>query len=106
MHPHERVADLAAGVSFFEHVWDRVKISERLLHFLSVDQQMGAVRPYAHEFFAGDAFALRDLGFVMRENIVSPAAMNIYLFTEQRRRHCAALDVPAGPPGSPGRIPF
>src|SRR5207237_6971492 len=67
---------------------------------------MSAVQPIADKLFAGYAFALRDLGFVMRENIVHAAAVDVDLIAKQRGRHCAALDVPAGPPRSPWRIPF
>ena len=40
---------------------------------------MGAVQPVAHELFAGAAFGLGDLGFVVRENVVYATSMNIEL---------------------------
>src|SRR6266513_5831510 len=67
---------------------------------------MRAVQPVTDEFLSGHAFALRDLRFVMRENIIDAASMNIDLVAEQRRRHRAAFDVPAGPAWSPWRIPL
>ncbi len=63
------------------------------------------MQPVAHKFFPGAAFALRDLRLVMRENIVHAAAVDIDLRSEQRRRHRAALDVPARPARSPRRFP-
>ena len=40
---------------------------------------MRAMQPVTDEFFFGDAFALRDFRFVMRENIIDAAAMDIEL---------------------------
>ena len=37
------------------------------------------MQPVAHELFPAAAFRLRDLRFVMRENVVHPAAMNVEL---------------------------
>src|SRR5437870_9325699 len=67
---------------------------------------MRAMQPIVHELFPGHAFALRDLGFVMREDVVHSAAMNVDLVAEQCSCHRAALDVPARPSWSPRRIPF
>src|SRR5437763_6252186 len=67
---------------------------------------MRAVQPVADEFLSRDAFALRDLRFVMREDVIDTAAVDIDLVTEQCRGHRTALDVPAGPARPPWRIPF
>src|SRR2546430_10140152 len=67
---------------------------------------MRAMQPVTDEFFSGHAFALCDFRFVMREDIIDAAAMDIDLITQQRSRHRAALDVPAGPARSPWRGPF
>src|ERR1700731_3142420 len=67
---------------------------------------MRAMEPHPHEFFAGHAFALRDLRFVMRENVVHATAVDIDLIAEQGSRHRAALDVPARTSRPPWRIPF
>ena len=63
------------------------------------------MQPVAYEFFSGDPFRLRDLGFVMRENVIHAAAMNIDLIAEQRRRHGAAFDVPARTASAPWAFP-
>src|SRR5438132_410901 len=47
---------------------------------------MGAMQPIAHEFLAGHTFALRDLRFVMRENVVHAAAVNVDLIADQPGR--------------------
>ena len=67
---------------------------------------MRAVQPIAHKLLSRDAFALRDLRFVMREDVVDPAAVDIDLVAQQRCGHGAALDVPAGTTRSPRGIPF
>ena len=43
---------------------------------------MRAMQPVTDEFFAGDAFALRDLRFVMRENVIDATAMNVDLIAK------------------------
>src|SRR5207249_9988672 len=67
---------------------------------------MRAMQPVTDEFFSGHAFALCDFRFVMREDIIDAAAMDIDLITQQRSRHRAALRVPAGPAQPPWRGPF
>ena len=82
MHAHQRVTNLPAGVSFFQKIRQRIKIAERFGHLLSVDQQMRAMQPVAHEFFPSDAFALRDLRLVMRENVIHSTAVDVDLIAE------------------------
>src|SRR4051812_44619273 len=66
---------------------------------------MLAVKPVTNEFLPGHAFGLCDLGFVVRENIIDTATMNIDLVAQQRRGHGAALDMPAGPAAPPRTSP-
>src|SRR5882724_7311938 len=106
MHPHQRIPHLASAVSLRQHVSQCVKIPERLRHLLALDHQVRAMEPAAHKLFPRASFRLRDLCFVMRENIVHPAAMNIELIAEQLRRHRAALDMPARPAVAPRTTPF
>src|SRR5437762_13360541 len=67
---------------------------------------MRAMQPVTDEFLSGHALALSNFRLVMRENIIDAAAMDIELITQQRSRHRAALDVPAGPARPPWRGPF
>src|SRR6266404_6516820 len=67
---------------------------------------MRAMQPVVHELFSGHAFALRDLRFVVRKNVVHPAAMDVDLIAQNRSRHRAALDMPAWTARAPWRIPF
>ena len=79
MHTQQRVTELTPGVTFRQHIWHGVKIAQRLRHFLSIHEQMRAVQPVTDEFFFCDAFTLCDFRFVMRENIIDAAAMDIEL---------------------------
>src|SRR5206468_5225204 len=82
MHTQQRVTELAPGITFRQNIRHRVKITQRFGHLLSIDQQMRAVQPVADEFLSRDAFALRDLCFVVRENVIDAAAMDIDLIAE------------------------
>src|SRR5207247_5310825 len=82
MHTQQRVTELASGVTFRQNIRHRVKITQRLRHFLSIDQQMRAVQPVADEFFSSNAFALRNLRFVMWKNVIKAATMNIDFIAE------------------------
>ena len=64
------------------------------------------MQPVPRKFLSRHSLALRDLRFVMREDVVDPAAMHIDLVTQQCCGHGAALDVPSGTTSSPGRIAF
>ena len=59
------------------------------------------MEPVAHKFLARAGFRLRDLGFMMGEDVVDAAAMDIDLWAEEASRHRAALDVPAGATSAP-----
>src|SRR5271165_7064042 len=54
------------------------------------------MKPEARKSFSGERFGLRDLVFVMRENQIFAAGMQIEAFAEFRHRHDGALQVPAG----------
>src|SRR5207244_3621092 len=82
MHTQQRVTELAPGVTFRQNIWHRVKITQRFGHLLSVDQQMRTMQPIADEFFSGHAFALCNLSFVVRKNVIDAAAMDINLIAD------------------------
>ena len=48
------------------------------------------------DWSTGGAAALRNFAFVVREDVVFAAGMDIDLVAEQHACHRAALDVPAG----------
>jgi hypothetical protein len=106
VHPHQRVPHFAPAVSLLQHIAQRIKIPERLRHLLPLHHEVRAMQPVADELLPRASFRLCDLRFVMRKNVVHPAAVNIELLTEKLRRHRAALDVPSRPPWSPRTLPF
>ena len=64
------------------------------------------MQPVAHKLFPGHAFRLRNFRFVMREDVIYSAAMDIDLIAQDRCGHRATLDVPPGTTRPPRRIPF
>src|SRR5947209_16462322 len=64
------------------------------------------MHPHSDKFLSGDALALRDFGFVMREDVIDTAAVKVDLIAEQRSGHRAALNMPTRPAWSPWRLPF
>ena len=54
------------------------------------------MNPIAHKGLSRGALALRDLVFVMRENQVHAAAMNVKGFAQVLHAHGGAFDVPSG----------
>ena len=67
---------------------------------------MRAVQPVTDEFLSRHAFALGDLRFVMRKNVIDATAVDVDLIAQQRHGHRAALDMPTWAALSPRRIPF
>ena len=63
------------------------------------------VNPVANKLFSGRAFALRDLIFVMRENEIDAAGVNVECLAEILHRHRRAFDMPARTAATDGRIP-
>src|SRR5471032_1160334 len=66
---------------------------------------MRAMQPVADKLLSGHTFRLGNLRFVMRENVIHAAAMNIELLAKNLRGHRAALDVPAGTTAAPRTFP-
>src|SRR5262245_59867663 len=64
------------------------------------------VKPEAGEWLGRHSFALRDLVFVMRKNVVDSSAMNVESLAKILHRHGRALQMPARATGAKGRFPF
>src|SRR5690606_29630812 len=94
--------------STLEHISRGVEVSLRLRHLLALDEKEAHVKPKAREMLlAGRAARLRDLAFMMREDQILAAGVDIDdLAPEHRHRHDRALDVPAWITRSPRRIPL
>ena len=80
------------------------EVAERLRHLLAADLDHPAVDPVACERVAG-GLGLRALVLVVREHEVVAAAVEVEALAEESERHRRALDVPAGPPRTPRRVP-
>lgn len=101
----EEVADIAAWKAFGGEVGDGEEVAERFAHLFTFDEEVCAVDPGMDAGFAGlleaGAFALGDFVFVMWEDEVFAAEVEVEAGAEQFHAHGAALDVPAGPAFAP-----
>src|SRR5258708_33402443 len=88
-----------------ENVPQGIEIAERLRHLLPFDEEKLGVQPEARERLSGERLRLRDLVFMVREDQVDAARMNIERLAQILDRHDRALDVPAGAAGSELGIP-
>ena len=102
MHTHQRITNLAPAVILSRS--RRAACKNCRTTWTSSAHPPSDARNAASSarIFSRSRLPLRDLRFVMRENVIHAAAMNIDLFAEQCRRHRAALDVPAGSPAPHG----
>ena len=102
----QQVSQRRRPEALIDDVFDVVDVAERLGHLLVVDDQVLDVHPEPRERRARGAFALGDLVFVVRENEVDPAGMQIDgRLAEQPQRHRRAFQVPARAPGTQPVIP-
>ena len=99
------VAHLAAGVSHIEDFAQGVEVAERLAHLAAVDDEVAAVHPIFGIGLAGGGLGLGDFVFVVREDVVHPAGVEVEAFAEQLHAHGGTFDVPARTSPAPRRIP-
>src|SRR5262249_53720298 len=94
-----------------EELADRDAIAQGLGHLLDAararvdDLEHPVVHEEPRERPTRDALALGDLVFVVREDQVAPAAVDVDLLAEVSADHRRALDVPAGPARAPRARP-
>src|SRR5580704_2402132 len=88
-----------------QHFAQREEVAERFRHLLVVNVDEAVVHPQVDELVPGRRARLRDLVLVVRELEVEAAAVEVEVRAEERGRHGRALDVPAGAPAPPRRIP-
>ena len=82
------------------------EIAEALRHFRAFDLEMAVVHPVARErMIVMRAFGLRDLVFVMREDEIDAAAMNVEGLAQIFARHGRAFQMPARAAEAPGAFP-
>ena len=90
---------------FLQHILHEEEIIERFRHFFRIDGDKTVVQPIMDEFFTRRALGLRNFIFVVRENEIAAAAVEIKRVAQIMPRHRRALDVPARPPRSPRTVP-
>ena len=81
------------------------EVAERFGHFTVVDVQETVVQPVTCKNLAVAALALCNLIFMVRENQVFAAGMNINLFTQIFFCHDGTLDMPSRTSLAPWRYP-
>ncbi len=99
------VAHLHGGPAVFREVFEGVEIAERLRHFSAIDHQVRDVEPGRGKMPAAGAAALGDFVFVVREDEIDTAAVEVEGFAEVFANHCGTLEVPAGSAFAPGGGP-
>src|SRR5690606_34103582 len=100
----EEVADRLAVVAAEEFA-DGDEVAEALGHLLGLDRHEAVVHPVTGEGSAVGGLALRDLVFVVREDEVLAAAMDVEGLAQVAGAHGGALDVPTGTPRTPWALP-
>ena len=101
----EHVAHLGGGVAARGQIGQRVEIADALAHLAAVHHQVGHVHPVVGKLPVRAAAALGDLVFMMREDQINAAAVQIEVLAEVFENHGAALQVPAGAAFAPGAGP-
>ena len=92
-------------IIFFTDLTDSEEVSKRFGHLPIVNIQEGIVHPVSGKYFSIAALRLGNLIFMMREDQVFPACMDINFFSQIFLGHYRALDMPAGTSLPPGRYP-
>src|SRR6185437_13283366 len=98
---HE-MAECGGTDSGFSQVGDAHHVADALGHFLAIGEQEFAMAPEAREGDSTRPFRLGDFIFVVWENEIDAAPMNIEGVTEVFPGHRGALEVPAGSAAAPG----
>ena len=94
------------GVATVEHVGEQQEVAQALRHLLRVDVEHAAVHPVMGERGAIGRLGLRHLVFVVREDEVGAAAVDVERQAEVLLGHCGAFEVPTGASLAPRRGPM
>ena len=101
----EHIAHFHRRPTVLGEVFESVEIAERLRHFATIDHQMGDMEPSRSEVSAAGAAALGDFIFVVRENQIDTATVQVEGIAEVFTDHRRTFEVPARTAFSPGRTP-
>ena len=89
-----------------QDVFDQEEVVQGLTHLFGVDRNEPVVQPvFNHRLFARKGFGLGDFIFMMRENEVTAAAVEVKGIAEVLMAHGRAFDVPARTAFAPGAVP-
>ena len=88
-----------------QHLFHREEISQGLGHLFGVDGEEAVVQPVAGKRLARGRLRLGQFVFMVGEDQVLAAAVQVEGFTQVVHAHGGALDMPARPSGSPGAVP-
>ena len=104
-HRSQQIPDGRWLVAFEHQIAQRKKIARALRHLLAFNQQESRMEPEMRELFAGQRFGLRYFIFVVRENQILAARMQIETLAEFLHGHDRALNVPARATWSDDALP-
>src|SRR5688572_2919115 len=93
------------AVELLQHVLHAEEMPRRFGHLLAAQVQQPVVHPVMDEPLAGGTLALRELVFVMREDEVLAATVEVERLAQVLGRHGGALDMPPGPARTPRALP-
>ena len=93
---HWAVGLLQHGVRTFEELFQCDEVTVRLTHFLSIHGQHVVVHPIMYHIFSLGSYGLCNLAFVMREDKVHTATMNVEVLAQVFLSHGCTFGVPAG----------
>ena len=105
MRGQQRIAQHLARMLLHQIV-HQLNIAQGFRHLVGAHGQETIVDPViGHGLAAMGANGLRDLVFMVREDQVDTATVNVKGFAQMLRRHCGTLQVPARTTTTPGAVP-
>ena len=100
---HEEAQHL--GIIFGNDIPHREKVSSGFAHLPVIDVQESVVHPVMGEGLSVRRLGLGDFVFMVRENQILSARMDVDFVSQIFFAHHGAFDVPAGTAVAPGRLP-
>ena len=94
-----------SGLPLLQQVPDEHQVAEGLRHLLPSEPDDPDMQPMADELGSGDRLGLRGLAFVMGEDEVPSAPVDVDRLAQLAQHHRGALDMPSRASRSPPRLP-
>ena len=93
-------------IIMFQYILDQEEVIQGFAHFFRIDRNEAVVEPVTdHRLLARIRFGLGDFIFMVRENQIAAAAVEIKGIAEILIAHSRAFDMPARTARSPGAFP-